>query len=247
MYNPPLYREGRMPGDPSGMRFSGGAIMPGWIPEFLKDVKVVVTIIVSSITAFVSGGVVANVLDVEASIYQRFPGSRYIWSNQVSDASEVITVRVPAEWKHTTVEDERLVLDDRDYAPALFVSASDPVKWWTGYETSGLYLAASESLANMDFEEILPMVTNADTACDNPLVTQSLRLRDNRDYTAQYKVWTGCGKDDGTFLAFVAWPEDKQYAVVGLLTIANESDWKARRMIFDSFEVDPKKLSAWEP
>ena len=222
--------------------------MPGWLPEFLQDVKVIVTIVLTSLGAFLSGGYVANVLDVEASIYQRFPGWRYVHFETISDASKVIEVRVPQDWEHTTVEDERLVLDDRHQGPALLVSASDPVKWWTGYETSGLFLAASESLANMDFQEILPMVTNADTACDNPLATQSLRLlRDNRDYTAQYKVWTGCGKDDGTFLTFVAWPEDKQYAVVGLLTIANESDWKARREIFESFKVDSQKLSAWEP
>jgi hypothetical protein len=218
------------------------------------------------LTAILGGVFAIDLFGFESRFLQRWPQWYYGTHVKISDPTGALSVEVPREWRYTGADSaENLELvrkkgacgpDDADIddnkeicGAALLASSTDPAKWWTKHEASGVYLAASRSFADEDFDEIVEMTTNAPEACESTLTTRAEKLRQKRregeqHYKVTYRIWEECGENDGKFLVFVAKPDedDSPYGVVGLQKILHDGDWVERRKTIETFEVDPKQL-----
>jgi hypothetical protein len=152
---------------------------------------------------------------------------------------------VPSKWEISRGE-ELYDRQNKAYGPAILAAVTDPVKWWTGYEESGLYIGASNSSELIDLEPdtLLQKFSVAPDNCGEGPITRYWKQPDepNRGHKFIYRLWSKCGDKSINVVEFVAKPGNQQYVVVGLLTIANEGDWKVRERVFESLAVDPTQF-----
>jgi hypothetical protein len=213
----------------------------GW----LTSLRTIVTVVLAFAGGLLTGvtAVVNNALELEQTALSRWPNLNYNLYESVGK-NRALSVSVPREWDVSV--NQELTLGSKVVGPAILASQTDTVKWWTSYETSGLFLAASnnKTVLGSEPEAIMEQATNASEACETEILT---RTQEERRYIISYRVWDKCGNTDSQLLAFVARHVNKEHVVVGIMTINDDGDWEARREIFTSFNVNEKLLSKWKP
>lgn len=149
----------------------------------------------------------------------------------ITDETETLTVRVPAEW--TDVSSGDWVLDDKTIGISLKAATNldDYDNSWTA---PGLFFGVSEEFAGSDSKEILDAMDYSEN-CDS-----SDRFEyDDSVFVGHYDLWEGCGgSDESLWVVLAAQPkESADYLVLLNVLIPQKDNTTALDEIFKSFNI----------
>lgn len=149
----------------------------------------------------------------------------------ITDDTETLTVRVPAEW--TDISSEDWVLDEEVIGVAL-KAATDLEAYDNSWTAPGLFFGVSEDFAGTDSKEILDAMDYSEN-CDS-----SDRFEyDDSVFVGHYDLWEGCGGSDETlWVVLAAQPKERaDYLVLLNVLLPQKADTTALDEIFKSFNV----------
>jgi serine protease Do len=160
----------------------------------------------------------------------------------VTDDSNSIQVDIPAEW--TDVDgsewDATWTLDDGrqfDFTAAAINASTDLYSYNSGYDTPGMFFAASADMAKIGgyvqlLEGLRPWYEN-DCSLDGTY--------DYSDsvYEGKYDLWTKCGPNNNLVVALAARPIDNPYGflIVVEVKIVSDADLDALDQILNTFDT----------
>jgi hypothetical protein len=92
--------------------------------------------------------------------------------------------------------------------------------------------------------KVFMWMTTAGSACDQ---VANERVWPTEDHEITYSAWTNCTDADTDFITFLARPkkpedEQEKYIAYGAITIVRDGDWEVVDRLFDSIEVEPRKI-----
>ncbi len=160
------------------------------------------------------------------------PGPTYDTYTQVSDDSGSIFVEVPAEWADTVGVPWEF--QGELVGPALG-AAVDYDAWQSGWETPGVFIAASPTL-DVTLEELLDANDFSGTCTFADRVDY-----DDGFYVGGMDIYEQCGGVGTDFLVIAAVPPDSAYITLVQIVIVSDADWDAADQVVRTFNVvDPQ-------
>ncbi len=148
----------------------------------------------------------------------------------ITDETETLAVRVPAEW--TDVESGDWILDGETIGISL-KAAIDLQDYADSWSAPGFFFGASTDFAGTESAEILDALDYADD-CES-----SERFEyDDSVFAGHYDLWEGCGGTESLWVVLAAQPkESADYLVLLNILLATDSDVVAFDEILKSFNV----------
>ena len=156
----------------------------------------------------------------------------------ITDDTETLTVRVPAEW--TDVSSGDWVLDEEVIGVSL-KAAIDLEEYDDSWTAPGLFFGVSEEFASADTKEVLDNMDYSEN-CQS-----SERFEyDDSVFVGHYDLWEGCGgSDESLWVILIAQPkENADYLVLLNVLLPQKADITALDEIFKSFNVAGSSSSA---
>jgi len=149
----------------------------------------------------------------------------------ITDDTEMLSVRVPAEW--TDISSGDWVLDDKTIGVSL-KAAIDLEEYDNSWTAPGLFFGVSEDFAGTDTKEVLDNMDYSEN-CES-----SERFEyDDSVFVGHYDLWEGCGgSDESLWVVLAAQPkESADYLVLLNVLLPQKADITALDEIFKSFNV----------
>src|SRR5690606_32872558 len=118
----------------------------------------------------------------------------------ITDETETLAVRVPAEW--SDVESGDWILDDEVIGVSLR-AAIDLQDYADSWSAPGLFFGASTEFADNDSSEVLDALDYTDD-CES-----SERFEyDDSVFVGHYDLWEGCGGTESLWIVLAAHPKE---------------------------------------
>jgi serine protease Do len=157
----------------------------------------------------------------------------------ITDETDTLTVRVPAEW--TDVSSGDWTLDDEVIGISL-KAAVDLEAYDSSWSAPGLFFGASKDFAGADSAEILDAMDYTENC------KSSERFEyDDSVFAGHYDLWEGCGDTESLWVVLAALPkENADYLVLLNILLPNANDITALDEIQKSFNVSYSDTGAEE-
>ncbi len=148
----------------------------------------------------------------------------------ISDDTETLTVRVPADWIDVSSSD--WILGDETIGISL-KAAINLEDYDTSWLAPGLFFGASTEFADVASEEILDVLDYAEEC------TISGRFEyDDSVFVGHYDLWEACGNTESLLVVLAAHPkESADYLVLLSVVLPQKDDTAALDEIFKTFNV----------
>lgn len=156
------------------------------------------------------------------------PTAGYSEYTFVTDDSGSIEVSVPVQW--ADVQGEPWDFEGTEVGPAVR-AAPDVDAWLSGWDTPGVFVAASSTLG-VDVDGMLAL-NDFSFDCDGV----ERFPYDDGVYTGAFDFWTGCGAENSGFIVVGAQPEDGSFTMLVQIVVVSEADLVAADEIFNTVLV----------
>ncbi|NQY55773.1 MAG: serine protease [Ilumatobacteraceae bacterium] len=156
------------------------------------------------------------------------PTSGYTEYTFITDDSGSIEVSVPVEW--VDVRGAPWDFEGTQVGPAVR-AAPDVDAWLSGWDTPGVFAAASSSLG-VDVDGMLAL-NDFSLDCDGV----ERFPYDDGVYTGAFDFWTGCGEENSGFIVVGAQPDDASFTMLVQIVVVSEADLVAADEIFNTVLV----------
>lgn len=163
------------------------------------------------------------------------PAPGYPAYETVVDASNTMTVDVPAAWADRNVDP--WTFDDELVGAAISASV-DRQAWADGYVTPGVFFGASATLP-FDTVDALLDYRDFSGAC----ALDGRYEYDDGRYAGAYDLWVGCDGTDSRFINLVAKPIDWEILISVQVTVVSDADLEALDTVLATFVVDEVALA----
>lgn len=159
-------------------------------------------------------------------------GPTYTEYTQVSDDTGSIVVEVPVEWGDTIGVSWEF--NGELVGPALG-AAPDYAAWQGGWETPGVFIAASSAL-DLTVDQLLDANDFAGTCSYVDRIEY-----DDGVYVGSMDIYESCADVGTDFLVIAALPPDASFITLVQLVIVSDADWDAADQVVRTFTVtDPQ-------
>jgi serine protease Do len=149
----------------------------------------------------------------------------------VVDASESVSVQVPAEWDDV---DRSGMTDDAGNQWARVMASTDLAQYNSGWDVSGVTVMASPTAgATIGVDNLLASTREGVTA-DGCASDGTQDFADGY-HTGKYEYFTGCGSTGADFISIAALADDGGYLIYVLIQVVSDSDLDAVDRIVGSF------------
>ncbi len=155
----------------------------------------------------------------------------YTGYQTVKDSTETLQMEVPKDW--TDIHGGKWAIDNKDVGVGLN-AATNVDKWLSGWDTPGIFIGASASLAPKGVATLLEENSGA--------AANACTLGGESDYSAnslkgRYRNYVKCGDNETEEIVLVAMPDDESYVVVFLVVIVESKDVTAANHVLNTFQI----------